>query len=141
MVIYKGHAKSMVEDIKSVIEDNHSDSFKDIVIGAFQINELDYPCAHIIPDNSTYEGRSGYRTTVDINFYFERDPDDYSYLTNMDAVDDTKDDIMIKLDSNTNFSEYKLTSEEFKVGEAGQKMLNVYTLTFETTWLIEFADF
>ncbi len=141
MAIYKGYAKSMIEDIKSAIEDNHSDSFEDIVIGAFQVNELDYPCAHIIPDRSDYEGRSGYRTSVDINFYFERDPKDYSFLTNLGTVDDVKDDIMSKLDSNSNFSEYKLTTEEFLAGEVGQKMLNVYTLTFECTWLIEFADF
>ncbi len=141
MAIYKGYAKSMIEDIKSAIEDNHSDSFEDIVIGAFQVNELDYPCAHIIPDRSDYEGRSGYRTSVDINFYFERDPKSYSFLTNLGTVDDVKDDIMSKLDSNSNFSEYKLTTEEFLAGEVGQKMLNVYTLTFECTWLIEFADF
>lgn len=140
MVIYKGYAKAMVEDIKTAIEDNHSDSFEDIVIGGFNINELDYPCVHIIPDRSTYEGGSGYRTSVDINFYFERDPKGYSFLTNLGTVDDVKDNIMSKLDSNNKFSEYKLTTEEFLAGEVGQKMLNVYTLTFKTTWLIEFAD-
>lgn len=141
MAIYKGYAKAMVEDIKTAIEDNHSDSFEDIVIGGFNINELDYPCAHIIPDNSNYEGRSGYRTTIDINFYFERDPKGYSYLSNWDTVDNTKDDIIYELDSDSKFSEYKLTNEDFKIGEVGQKMLNVYTHTYEATWLIEFADF
>lgn len=140
MAVYNQTPKSIITDITATLQDNHGSTFEDIVLGPYQINELDFPCAHVIPDTTLYQGRSEYQTNIDVNFYFERDSKDYSFLSNLDDVDATKNDIMTKLDANTNISTYKITDEEYFVGEVGQKLLNVITFSVQSSWLVDFAN-
>ena len=140
MAVYDQTPRSIITDITTTLQDNHGTTFEDIVVGPFQINELDFPCAHVIPDTSLYQGRSEYQTNIDVNFYFERDSKDYSFLSNLDAVDATKNDIMIKLDVNPKVANPLISNEEYFVGEVGQKLLNVITFTVQASWLVDFAD-
>jgi len=138
---FDGFFKSIFTDIESVYKDNYSDEFEDIVIGPYQINELDFPSVHIIPDRSTYESRSEYDTRVVINYYFERSPKDYSFLDNQTTVESTLEDLIIELDTNSNLTEFKITEIEYFAGEVGQVLLNIIKVTISCSGLIEYADF
>ncbi len=132
---------SIFTDIKDILESNYSSDFEDIVIGPYQINELDYPCIHIIPERSAYQGRSEYQTSVDIFFYFERDAKDYSFLDNQNTVESTLSDLIIELDSNPNLTEFKISELEYFAGQAGQVLLNIIRVNIQCSGLIEYADF
>ena len=138
---FDGFFKSVFTDIKDILESNYSDDFEDIVIGPYQINDLDYPCVHIIPDRSSYQGRSEYTTEVDIFFYFERSNKDYSFMDNQTTVESTLEDIIKELDSNSNVTEFKINELEYFAGDVGQVLLNIIRVNISCSGLIEYADF
>ncbi len=110
------------------IESTEVGFLKDVVIGPVQINELDYPCAHVIPDRSDYVGDSEHEISVTINYYFERDKRSYSFIDNLDNVERTLDKLFFDIDSNTSVFNYELDGIDFYMGELGQIMLNIISV-------------
>jgi len=140
MSTFDGFFVDVIEDTENALSDyTANNTFTSVVVGAVQIDKLDYPCVHIIPDTCTYQTRQEYEFIITVNYYFKRDIRDYSFVKNLKTVEPSIDDIIKEYGDNDEVTEFKVNNVEYMTGEIGQIMLDIYRITFQVSKLFDYA--
>jgi len=131
---FQGFFSGIIKDIKIAVEDyvGSDSTFEETAVGQVEIDYLDYPCIHIIPDESNYEEKGTYVNRIRVNYYFERGQDADKYITYMEEVEKTMDDIILKLEDSDNI-EYKVNNVIHLAGDTQNNLLEIVQVEYYVT--------
>jgi len=138
---FTGFFSGIISDIKDAVETyvGSDSTFEETAIGQVQIDYLNYPCIHIIPDESNYEATNTYTNRIRVNYYFEKGQDANKYITYMEEVEKTMDDIILKLEGSDNI-EYRVENVVHLAGGTENNLLEIVQVEFNVTKGKDLAD-
>lgn len=128
---------SVIQSVKEGCELS-GDTFN-IVVGGVDTKRIRFPCVHILPETSDYQGRQVYEDRITVNFYFERSTRGKQRLiSNLEDVESTIDSILDELEKNSLVGEFKVEGLEFMAGDLG-KLIDVVSVTFFVTKILDYG--
>lgn len=127
-------------DVVTNFEDAFNDSDFNTVVGEVNMEKLDYPAVHIIPDRVEQVEGCKYNIYVDVFYFFESLRNVGRWYDHMEDVEDTFNSISEELKSNSGVGEYKPVSIENFAGSQGGSIILGIEVNWRVTKLIDFEN-